>query len=978
MNKYTNLFIRQSYLDSYDEYEKSLVKANYPVWDYVVLTASNEDQAAAYRHQIDYRMEKGRLPVRTQYIVLADPDGQRVGSGGATLNVLRNIKGRTGGKSFEDLKILVIHSGGDSKRVPQYSACGKLFSPVPRQLPDGRRSTLFDEFIISFTGIPARIGGGMLVASGDVLLLFNPLQIDFYGSGAAALSIKEHVLTGQHHGVYLRDESGNVARFLHKQSEATLRSLGAVDTRDNIDIDTGAVFFDYNMLEDLYSLVNTDEKFTQYVNSKVRLSFYADFLFPLASESSLEDYLLETPEGEFSDELTVCRRAIWELLHKYNMKLIRFSPASFIHFGTTAELLSLLTTRIDDFLFLDWKGCVGSNVTTGEYAASNSYIDAGATIGRDSYIEDSYVFSDAVVGRGSVISGVTLRDVQVPDDCVLHGLKLRDGHFVARMYGVSDNPKEPVLFGSTALDEPLWDAPLYPVCDTMEEAVHATLDCIINHAVHEGRSLSLRESFNEADTTAILPWQDKLSDYVSVESLYDAADRRLSLEEAHRIFPFGISQRASSLLEQRAEDLDISDERLFSIKLRLYYYMADFATGQDEERYIDLCFKSLSQGILNKACEGITYRPDYHIRKDEVITYLPVRVNWGGGWSDTPPYCIEHGGTVLNAAVTLFGKKPVEVVVRQTDARSIVLASADNGSYHEFTDIRELQDCNNPFDAFALHKAALIATGLIPMSEYIPLETILDRLGGGIYLSTQVINIPRGSGLGTSSILAAACVKGIYEFLGLDEDFAGSRDAYDNELYNRVLCMEQIMSTGGGWQDQVGGLVPGIKLITSTPGLKQEIRLEHVNLSPETMAELKERFCIIYTGQRRLARNLLREVVGKYIASDPDACYVLEHIRTLAIEMKDALTAGDLDRFAALLNEHWEMSKRLDHGCTNTCIDQIFVSCDDLIDGRMICGAGGGGFIQVILKKGVTHQELKDRLDIIFADSGVDVWECEF
>ena len=79
---------------------------------------------------------------------------------------------------FEGKRILVIHSGGDSKRVPQYSAMGKLFSPVPRELPNGRASTLFDEFIIGMSGVPSRFREGMLVLSGDVLLLFNPLQID--------------------------------------------------------------------------------------------------------------------------------------------------------------------------------------------------------------------------------------------------------------------------------------------------------------------------------------------------------------------------------------------------------------------------------------------------------------------------------------------------------------------------------------------------------------------------------------------------------------------------------------------------------------------------------------------------------------------------------------------------------------------------------------------------------------------------------
>ena len=170
--------------------------------------------------------------------------------------------------------------------MPQYSACGKLFSPVPRQLPDGRRSTLFDEFMIGMSTVVSRISEGMLVCSGDVLLLFNALQIDFYGAGAAALSIKEKVETGKNHGVYLRDASGNVGRFLHKQTIETLTQAGAVDNRSNVDIDTGAVILRSDVLTDLYKLINTDEAYRRFVNERARLSFYADFLYPLASESN--------------------------------------------------------------------------------------------------------------------------------------------------------------------------------------------------------------------------------------------------------------------------------------------------------------------------------------------------------------------------------------------------------------------------------------------------------------------------------------------------------------------------------------------------------------------------------------------------------------------------------------------------------------------------------------------------------------------
>lgn len=86
--KMNNLFLRQSYLDSWEDYERSLKKKSFIKWDYIILTASNEAQAMAYRNQIENRLEKGLLPEETTYAVLPDPEGKRVGSGGATFQVV--------------------------------------------------------------------------------------------------------------------------------------------------------------------------------------------------------------------------------------------------------------------------------------------------------------------------------------------------------------------------------------------------------------------------------------------------------------------------------------------------------------------------------------------------------------------------------------------------------------------------------------------------------------------------------------------------------------------------------------------------------------------------------------------------------------------------------------------------------------------------------------------------------------------------
>ena len=417
----------------------------------------------------------------------------------------------------------------------------------------------------------------------------------------------------------------------------------------------------------------------------------------------------------------------------------------------------------------------------------------------------------------------------------------------------------------------------------------------------------------------------------------------------------------------------------FSLKIRIYYALAQYMKehrlsfdGTGYDRVEALCFDTIQKTIFDDAASRLSAVKDYRIARDRVDVELPIRVNWGGGWTDTPPHCNEKGGTVLNAALKLNGIYPIQIRVERLSEPHVEFASTDIGVSGRADSVEEIQDCHNPYDPFALHKAALIACGIIPLGKGTQetLPEICARLGGGIRLSTRVVGIPQGSGLGTSSILSGACVKGLFRFLG--------REASDDEIYAIVLAMEQIMSTGGGWQDQVGGLTPGIKFITTSPGIHQQIHVEKVSIPPETAQELQERFALIYTGQRRLARNLLRDVVGGYLGGRPESIDALKRMQSVAVLMRFELERGNLDAFADLLNRHWELSRQLDSGSTNTCIEQIFLSCEDLIDARFIAGAGGGGFLQVLLKRGCTKEMLRERLHEIFQDSGVDVWDSEF
>ena len=775
--KMNNLFLRQSYLDSWEDYERSLKKKSFIKWDYIILTASNEAQATAYRNQIENRLEKGLLPEETTYAVLPDPEGKRVGSGGATFQVMRYIAEQEPEREnpFKNRRILVIHSGGDSKRVPQYSAIGKLFSPVPRELPDGRSSTLFDEFIVGMSGVPSRIQEGMLVLSGDVLLLFNPLQIDAQFDGAAAISIKEPVATGKNHGVFLNDGHDYVKCFLHKQTEERLREMGAVNKAGNVDLDTGAVLFGSALLQALFRLISTggkvdEKKFRQFCNEEARISFYGDFLYPLANDSTLEDFYKEAAEGQLNEALHECRTQIWNAIHHFSMKLLCLSPAEFIHFGTTRELRSLVTKDVQDYEFLDWKMQVNSAVQKEGFAAHNAYVGSRAKIGKEAYLENCYILGNSEVGDGTVLSHVRIMDRKIPEQIVMHGIELTGGKKVIRIYGVPDNPKGKypgeVSFLGTTLNQfmaqnkvtkeelwkgeetYLWFADLYPVCDDWEDALdmaeiiykmaHGTATKEEISRWRETERMSLYSSFNAADIEASCDQERFLENRILARCFIRKLEQGMYYADALKIFgKRGISKEIFKLLMEDAAEAD------FSLKIRIYHavscYMKKTRTIYDDLHYDALendCFGTIQEVIYEEAEKKLPDSAGYRIVKDQVDIALPVRVNWGGGWTDTPPHCNEKGGVVLNAAMKLRGIYPVQITVKRLDELHVEFESKDIGVYTTVDSAAEIQDCHNPYDSFALHKAALIACGIIPVREEADLQEILKRMGGGIYLST--------------------------------------------------------------------------------------------------------------------------------------------------------------------------------------------------------------------------------------------------
>ena len=881
-----SLLLQQQYLDSWTEYELSKESLNYPTWNYIVITASNDFQAKGYTQQINSRKEF--LPKRTEFLVVPDEGGKRVGSGGATLTVIKKIKNLA--KRLNNLRILVIHSGGDSKRTPQYSALGKLFSPVPRVLPDGRSSTLFDEIIISMSGVAPRIKEGMVLLSGDVLLLFNPLKIDFSLNEAGCVTFKEKAEIGQRHGVFVNGENGFVKKCLQKKNIETLKKEGAVDEKGNVDIDTGAIIFSSSILESLYSLIDNEEKYFKVVNSKVRLSLYIDFMFPLAEDSTLENFLVEKPEGEMCDELIEIRKQVWDILRKYKLKQIKMFPAKFIHFGSIPEIMKLMNKEIEDYKEIGWNHIVNS--CSDSVSSYNSLVGQGNKIDTNVYVEISYLHENIKVGKNVLLSFVEIDDnINIPDNVVLHGLKQNNGKIVCRIFGINDNPKEEKLFGKEISSLPfclsgnLWNANLYPECETMNEAVLNALNIYkIANNDKDGdlekwkkyNKKSLSSGFNDADSYSLIEWNERMLNIVKCGIIEKLIYSNQNIKNIKNIFNENELKN-----DQKVWLEDKLKKSFFEKRIRLLYYIGE---SINNEGLLEKTFTEIKDTIINEPLNCIKYNDKCKIVKEKQEIKLPLRVNFGGGWTDTPPYCLENGGKVLNASILLKGEEPIHVCIEKIKENKIKFFAKDTKEFGEFTDISQIQKIEKEYESFTMIKSCLIICGIIP-KEGGNLEEILQRIGSGFIIQYEVYNTPRGSGLGTASILYSAIIKAIYEFFGIEYN--------ENDIVNKVLQIEQILGTGGGWQDTIGGLSKGFKLITTEKGVYQNLNVKKINISKNTLKELEQRFILINTGERRLSRTLLKGVVKRYIGNIEENVEALTKIKDITDKMVQSLEKGE-------------------------------------------------------------------------------------
>ena len=349
---------------------------------------------------------------------------------------------------------------------------------------------------------------------------------------------------------------------------------------------------------------------------------------------------------------------------------------------------------------------------------------------------------------------------------------------------------------------------------------------------------------------------------------------------------------------------------------------------------------------LGEIMKKVDHKKLLALRKaDDCITVeLPLRIDFAGGWSDTPPICYKMGGAVFNAAVTLNGVKPVKVRVRRLAAKEVRVESVDLGKSGVLKSLAEIRAPKDPHDWCALVKSALTVTKF-------------DFSRGGLDIKISA-DVPKGSGMGTSSILGAALVTAL--------ERAASRKPEWKRVASLTLALEKEMATGGGWQDQIGGLVPGAHLVSTKPGMRQDPRMSRVSPKSEAAFSkfLKDRALLYFTGRKRMARNILRGVIG-FFEENPDdiARSIVRRLKSDAERAFKAVESCDWDSFCSAVNDYWLSKKALDPGSTNPLVELIIARMAPWISAVSLCGAGGGGFMFVVARSKDAKAKIKSVLE---------------
>ena len=591
-------------------------------------------------------------------------------------------------------------------------------------------------------------------------------------------------------------------------------------------------------------------------------------------------------------------------LHELSVAIVPLQGGEFYHFGTSREMISS-TLRIQNLVNDQREIMHHGRKPHPSIFVQNAICNFRFTEENTNlWIENSYVGEGWILTHDNIITGVPENDWKLqlaPGECI-DVVPIGDKEYAIRCYHIDDR-----FAGAEQQKQQ------FPVVDTLD-GITSPRD--VQNAVRMisaeeiSTEANLHRLFNQRKAFRKLNWSALAENWThSVFYQLDLADAKREFDEQNIPMPAPLDDDAP--LMTRIHDAMFRGES-------------------------DKAFSLLREGLLDTDAKPQV--PSLSVAEDQIVWgRSPVRIDIAGGWTDTPPYCLMEGGNVINLAIELNGQPPLQAYIRPSKELRIVLRSIDLGAMEAVETSDQLKDFMHVGSPFSIPKAALVLAGFGTGV----LKGELEAFGSGIEI-TLLSAIPAGSGLGTSSILAATVLGALNDFCGLGWD--------KNEIGHRTLMLEQMLTTGGGWQDQFGGVLGGVKLLQTGRGFAQNPQVRWLPTDLWTQPEYRPCHLLYYTGITRTAKSILAEIVRRMFLNHGDELRLLRQMKAHTLDMYEAIQQNDFVRMGQLVRKTWTQNQLLDSGTNPESVEALTRLIDDLCLGYKLPGAGGGGYLYMIAK----------------------------
>ena len=844
------------------------------------------------------------------FFCTCDPEGHRIGSGGGSAWLLwkcfenqqnfpltSHLSPLT---SFNDWlayeKRILLHAGGQSRRLPSYAPSGKILTPIPVfRWERGQRLSqdLLSLQLPLYEQIMKKAPEGLntMIVSGDVLVRTSQPVGPVPQADVVVYGLWLDASIAKNHGVFVSDRRTPqvLKQMLQKPSVEELQQL---QKSHYYLTDIGVWILSDRAVKLLMNRCSETSNLQPQTSNFKYYDLYSDFGRSLGT-----DPLIDDPE-----------------LKSLTVAVVPLPGGEFYHFGTSREMISS-TMKLQNVVSDQRLIMHNDRKPHPSIFVQNALLDISFSgENQNIWIENSHIAKGWTLTCDHIITGVPRNDWQVklaPGEC-LDIVPMGKDDYVVRCYHIDDR-----------FDGAEQQRQQFPVLKY--EEIEAYLNSPFS--VFHSQLLSAEQISSEANLNRLFEQRKMFRSQVwpaLARNWEHSVFYQLDLDDAAREFE----------AYQIPMPAPLPDEAPLMTRIH------DAMFRGNREQAFGLLREGLTQQVLAQP-----QQPRLSVYQDQIVWgRSPVRIDIAGGWTDTPPYCLLEGGNVVNLAIELNGQPPLQVYIKPCKDPHIILRSIDLGASEVVETYEELLQYNKVGSPFSIPKAALALAGFAPAfsaERFSSLKAQLEAFGSGIEL-TLLSAIPAGSGLGTSSILAATVLGAVSDFCALAWD--------KNEIGRRTLVLEQLLTTGGGWQDQFGGVLRGVKLLQTQSGFEQNPVVRWLPSDIYNSPEYRPCHLFYYTGITRTAKQILAEIVRRMFLNNRDELSLLRQMKDHAMNMYEALQRQDFEQMGRLVRLTWEQNQLLDSGTNPEAVRRQTELIDDLCLGYKLPGAGGGGYLYMVAK----------------------------